>query len=396
MCGEFYDGRPFIEEVEICHEPEQPPYRPPSEAHSVLVRVTRGCAWNRCSFCGMYKRLRFEIRKPDDIERDLLSLRAFYPKARSIFLADSDSLTHPKLPTVVESIRRIFPEAERITSYARLTTLRRLKPGRLRALREAGLTRIHAGLESGSEPILLRVRKGVRPEQAIEGGRRAIEAGFELSLYVLSGLGGEDCWEDHATESARVVRETWPHFLRLRSLVLLPGTPLSDEQQAGTFRPASPLTRLREIRLLTEHLSHQKTSRDLAPSSHQASSRRRAGACHGEDCPPALREGEMRDDEIRNDEIGDGEIRGGEIRNDEIRGGEISEIEIASDHFSNMVWADREIIYGGINGFLPADRQMLLRILDAAIEKAKTGQRVIDPGTIALRGKQFSLYGPAL
>ncbi|MFC1573280.1 radical SAM protein, partial [Candidatus Eisenbacteria bacterium] len=144
------------------HIPEQPPYRPPSEAQSMLVRVTRGCSWNRCTFCGMYKSLTFEARPVEEIEKDLIGLRRFYPQARSIFLADSDSLTHPDLLAVVRSIKQTFPETDRITSYSRLTTLRKLDPGHLRALREAGLTRIHAGLESGSMKVLARVRKGLR------------------------------------------------------------------------------------------------------------------------------------------------------------------------------------------------------------------------------------------
>lgn len=316
------------------HRPEAPPYRPPSEAASVLVRVTRGCAWNRCAFCDMYKDLDFELRDVEAIARDLASLRRLHPDARSIFLADADSLAHPRLPEILAETRRAFPAAERVTSYARLTTLRRLGVAALIRLREAGLDRIHAGLESGSFRVLKRARKGLRPELAIEGGRAAAAAGFELSLYILCGLGGEDDWEEHAHESARVVGAIWPHCLRLRSLVLLPGTPLRAQHDAGAFRAASPLTRLREVRRLIAGLQ-----------------------------PPA----------------------------------QVSctrDLEVYSDHVSNLIWCDRKPVYRGVNGVLPLGRAAMLAELDAAIACVAAGKVAAEPGTLALRGRVLSLYAP--
>jgi radical SAM superfamily enzyme YgiQ (UPF0313 family) len=319
----------------IFRPPDQPPYRPPSEAESVLVRVTRGCAWNRCAFCDMYKAIDFEPRNVDEILRDLASLRQLYPQGHSIFLADSDSLEHPRLAEIVAEVRRVFPEAERVTSYARLTTLRRLGATTLAALRGAGLDRIHAGLESGSFAVLKRARKALRPELAIAGGHAAIAAGFELSLYILCGLGGEDDWEEHAGESARVISAIWPHFVRLRSLVLLPGTPLRQAYEAGSFRPASPLTRLREVRRLIEGLE------PLA------------------DAP------------------------------------RVRDLEICSDHFSNLVWCDRRQVYGGVSGTVPADRAAMLAVLDEAITRIAAGSAALDPGTLALRGRVLGMYAPA-
>jgi radical SAM superfamily enzyme YgiQ (UPF0313 family) len=310
--------------------PELPPYRPPSEAESALVRVTRGCAWNRCTFCGMYKTTKFEVRSPEEIAEDLPALRELFPGARSVFLADSDSLVHPKLPEIVRSVRAAFPEADRITSYSRLHTLWRRAPEWLRELRAAGLTRVHAGLESGSARVLEACRKGAAPEVAIEGGRKAIDAGFELSLYVLCGLGGENGWEEHAMESARVTAEIVPRFVRLRSLALVPGTPLHDAWTAGSFAPVSPLTRLRETRRLAEELAARLTV---------------AGR----------------------------------------------EVELTSDHVTNYVWADGELVYGGVNGFLPGDAPLLLETLDRAIAGVAAGVRVEDAGALALRGRIVNL-----
>ena len=369
---------------DTCHGecPELPPYRPPSEAASILVRVTRGCAWNRCAFCQMYKALRFSIRSLEEIEADLAAWRqglgverpegtverpgsalgqadspdeaqdaappdaSAQPTATAIFLGDADALVHPELPAIVRSVRRAFPEAERITAYGRLHTLWRRTPEFLRSLREAGLDRIHAGLESGAAATLAQMHKGIDPGRAIEGARKALAAGFELSLYVLLGLGGEDAWEAHARESARVVAAAPPHFLRLRSLVVLPGTPLHERWLAGSYSPASPITRLRETRLFVDELCAR-----LEPSRPQ-----------DEPLPPAA-----------------------------------VEIKIRSDHFSNYVWGDGRLIYEGIRGRLPADHVLLRSTLDAAIAAAGECRRVLDPGALALQGRAQSLLRvPAL
>lgn len=325
------------------HVPEQPPYRPPSEAGSVLVRVTRGCAWNRCTFCGMYRGRKVEIRSPEEIRRDLAALREACPVAESVFLADSDSLIHPKLPEIVRDVSRTFPEAGRITSYVRLTTLRKKRAAWLRDLREAGLSRLHAGLESGSAPILERVRKGLTPQKAIEGGRAALEGGFELSFYILCGLGGEEAWEEHAAASAEVTRAVWPHFVRLRSLVLLPQSDLAAECRAGEFMPVSARTRLHEVRRLLTGLMQGP----LPARSNRTP----------EDREPPRRA-----------------------------------LHLASDHFSNLVWADKRRIYEGIEGMLPADGPVLLAQLDAAISTAEEAGEVTDPATMARTGRNFELY----
>ncbi|MBP6875961.1 MAG: radical SAM protein [Candidatus Eisenbacteria bacterium] len=315
-------------------QPELPPYRPPSEAQSILIRVTRGCAWNRCAFCAMYKGERFSLRTVEEIENDLMIMAkwdGFQTPGRPIFLADSDTLVHPRLPDVVRAVRAHFPAAGRMTTYCRLHTLWRRTPQFLRELRDAGLDRLHAGMESGSAEILERMRKGIDPERAVKGARHALDAGFELSLYYLSAMGGEEHWEAHARESARVITAAPPHFLRVRSLVVLPGTPLHEERAAMEFTPASPLTRLREMRLLVQEL------------------------CEG------LRE----------------------------RGNE-AELEICSDHFSNYIWADGEMIFGGVNGYLPADQDLLLGMLDECIAAAAS-RRLVDPASLAAGGRILSL-----
>jgi radical SAM superfamily enzyme YgiQ (UPF0313 family) len=310
------------------HAPEPPPYRPPSEADSVLIRVTRGCSWNRCTFCGMYKDTRFSPRPQSEIMADIATLKQSHGETASVFLGDADSLLHRDILEIIRAVKTAFPTAERITSYSRLTTLRKHKPAQLALLRQAGLTRIHAGLESGLAQLLTTLRKGHTPQQAIDGGCQAINAGFELCLYQLVGVAGEDDSQSHASESARVISEIHPHHLRLRSYVPLPSTPLGDRHHGGELVPISPLTRLREIRTLLSELTPRDTVRSLV---------------------------------------------------------------ISSDHFSNYVWADSQRIFEGVFGQLPLDRDRMLSELDQVITRAGDCDRLSDPAQMALAGRLFGL-----
>lgn len=236
---------------------DMPPYRPPSEAYSVLIRATRGCPWNLCTFCGMYKEERFEIKSVDDIERDIDLARAFYgPDVKRVFIGDSDSLVMktPDLSEVLHYLHEQFPSIERVTSYARAKTVRRKKLEDLITLREAGLMRLHVGLETGDGELLKFIKKGATPQQMIEGGQKALKAGFELSLYVLLGIGGEDRSKAHALGTAEVLNAIDPDFIRVRTLVPYPGTPIFEQISEGIFTPASPKTILTETLTLVENL----------------------------------------------------------------------------------------------------------------------------------------------
>jgi radical SAM superfamily enzyme YgiQ (UPF0313 family) len=232
-----------------------PPYRPPNEAHSALIRITRGCPWNRCTFCAMYKHLTFERKPLEDLKQDVLIARKIYGKARTIFLGDSDNLVHKNLPEIVAFIRKTFPEAGRMTSYARVKSILRNKLDFLVALRQAGLDRLHLGLESGDPVVLERLCKGATPEQMIKGAQKAKSAGFEISFYLLSGAGGRDRWREHATESARVLNSAGPDFIRLRALTIQRGTPLAEKLIDGQFELTPPLERLKEVELFLASLN---------------------------------------------------------------------------------------------------------------------------------------------
>ncbi len=262
---------------------EMGPIRPPNEggAGSLLIRATRNCPWNRCTFCPFYREKKFQIRDVDDIKRDidivrkivdmledgsdmskvpyqsLYIVKGWYRGGqKTAFLQDSNSLIMPtnQLIEVLEYLVETFPSLERITSYARSDTIARKSIQELKRIREAGLTRLHVGLESGDEEVLKLVKKGVTPEQHVEGGKKAKEAGFELSEYIMPGLGGKELSKQHASNTAKVLNQIDPDYIRMRPLTIHPMTELYHLKESGRFKMTSPHERLEEIKLVVELL----------------------------------------------------------------------------------------------------------------------------------------------
>jgi len=267
------------------------PIRPTSEAASLLIRVTRGCAWNRCRFCNNYRTETFCLRPietlkseidmmaryrdrilkhrdstgefdMDEINREYSSLS---PEERqcyamlynwinygeySIFLQDADAmiLKAPDLSEVIRYIRKQLPETTRITSYGRPDTLGRITPEGYAELKEAGLGRIHAGFETGSDIVLERIQKGCTSEQQIVGGRNVMQAGIELSTFLMAGIGGKKLSDHNADETARVINAVNPSFVRLRTAVVIKGTPLWEDQQNGLFDECTDMEQFLEMR----------------------------------------------------------------------------------------------------------------------------------------------------
>jgi radical SAM superfamily enzyme YgiQ (UPF0313 family) len=234
-----------------------PPFRPPSEADSLLLRMTRGCPWNRCTFCSMYKGMKFEIRDLEEIQGDIeLAKELYSDRVRTVFIGDSNSLV-AKTEVWIQVLRSLyasFSRIERVTSYARAKTLAKKPTEDLEKLFQAGLTRLHVGLETGDPELLKEIEKGATPEEMIEAGRRAKKAGFEYSLYVLLGIGGEERWEQHARGTADVLNQIDPHFIRVRTFIPQPHSPLYEAMAEGRFHLASPDTILKETKLLLEEL----------------------------------------------------------------------------------------------------------------------------------------------
>ena len=237
------------------------PIRPPSEAQSLLIRVNRNCPWNRCAFCTVYKGTQFQRKSVAEVKDDIDRAAGFFgPRAESIrtaFLQDANALLMKTgdLVEIIEYLKKQFPGIERVTSYARAGTVARKTQGELEALHRAGLERIHMGLESGSAKVLEFVNKGTTPEKLVDAGVKVRQSGISLSEYVMPGLGGKRWWREHALETARVLNEINPNFIRVRSYSVRPDSPMFEKQQNGDFEPLTEVEKIREIRLMIEHLN---------------------------------------------------------------------------------------------------------------------------------------------
>ena len=263
------------------------PIRPPSEAQSLLIRVTRNCPWNRCKFCPVYKDTEFSRRPVEHVLRDLdavyqamqtlggeageasrLKHRGADPRAwqgaahwagnrrRSVFLQDADSLVigPAEILTILTHLAKRFPGVHRVTSYARSSTVARLDLRDLQAIREAGLNRLHIGLESGANEVLGLMHKGTTQKNQIVAGLKVKQVGMELSEYYMPGLGGRPLWEVNARETAAALSEINPDFIRLRTLAIPCHVPLYEDYQAGRFEKLTDVEMVREIRLFLENL----------------------------------------------------------------------------------------------------------------------------------------------
>ena len=238
---------------------EQGVIRPPSEALSLLIRVTRNCPWNQCLFCPAYKGVKFSKRTVEEVKKDIDSMAdevSGYSGIKTAFLQDADSLVLPvnDLVIILNYLKKKFPKIDRITTYARARTLSHKSVDDLQRLKEAGLTRIHTGMESGSVRVLQMIKKGMTPEEVVTGGRHVMEAGIELSEYIMPGVAGRALSEEHAIKTAELLNLIRPHFIRVRTFAMHPQSPMQKMVMEGTFVPLTDDEIVGEIRLLIHHL----------------------------------------------------------------------------------------------------------------------------------------------
>lgn len=232
-------------------------YRPPSEASSFIIQATVGCPHNKCTFCNLYKGKAFKIRPVKEIKEDIDLGKAYYGNhVRTIFLADGNTILMKteQLLEILNYARQVFPGLERVTSYGSSQYLDLKSVSELKLLKEAGLTRIHTGMESGFDPLLAKICKGSTSEVHIRAGQKVRQAGIEFSEYIMIGLGGDKWTREHAIHSALTLNKINPDYIRLRTFVPTAGSLLAEEYQRGSFRLLDPYEALREIRLLLEHL----------------------------------------------------------------------------------------------------------------------------------------------
>ena len=239
------------------------PIRPPSEAQSYFVRITRNCSWNRCEFCPVYKNTSYSARPVAEVLEDIDRASEFHGDIfQTAFLQDADSIRIPTkdLVAILRRIKERFPSIHRITTYGRSNSIARKSVDEFRELHEAGLSRIHCGLESGYLPLLKYMMKGTTPKLHIVGGQKVKQSGISLSEYVMPGLGGnlqlegKATWRRHAEETARVLNEINPDYIRLRTLAVAPKSPLAEKIRKGEFQRLTEPDIVKEERLFIEKL----------------------------------------------------------------------------------------------------------------------------------------------
>lgn len=278
-------------------------YRPPSEggSASLLVRFTRNCPWNYCTFCAMYKTEKFQMRPLHEIKSDINAMatlanelksesirlgrggenirKAFLALVerspelnyhqgadmliqwllsggRTAFIQDGNSfiMKPEELIGALTHLKTTFPTINRITTYARAKTIAQRSPEILKAISAAGLDRVHLGLETGDDDLLKKIKKGVNTQGQITGGQKAMAAGFQVSEYWMPGLGGKRMSEQHALNTARVLNEVNPHYIRSRPFRPIRGTPMYDEFRTGNMTLLTPKEQLLELKLMISAL----------------------------------------------------------------------------------------------------------------------------------------------
>ena len=281
---------------------EQGPIRPPNEARSLLLRITRNCTWNKCLFCPVYKKEIFSRRSVEEIVRDIQTVRNIkndisnlskslgfdgdindqiiktvfsqssahvnscyksitlwmYYGTGACFLQDADNLVMntKDLVHILTFLLKNIPEITRITTYSRSKTILTKSVNDLAEIREAGLNRVHIGLETGYDPLLSFMQKGVNSQQHVEAGKKLMEAGIQVSEYVMPGLGGQEMWREHAIHTAEVINRINPHYIRLRSLRIPENVPLFKKCISGKFTAQTDDSVVEEIKLFVQTLEN--------------------------------------------------------------------------------------------------------------------------------------------
>ena len=277
---------------------EQGPIRPPSEAGSLLIRITRNCPWNRCTFCPVYKGTKFSLRPVEHVLTDIDKVHAYVESLlgaqkqngrsahgsyaspslnldapdrmalqaarsfvasvmKSIFLQDGNSLIikPDDLVRILKHLKQAFPDIDRITSYARSHTIAKISDDDLCRFAESGLNRIHIGMESGSDAVLKKVKKGSDKATQILAGQKIKRAGMALSEYYMPGLGGRSLSRENALETADALNQINPDFIRLRTLALPEGAPITEQYRSGDFVKMGEVETAEELLLFLENLN---------------------------------------------------------------------------------------------------------------------------------------------
>ena len=241
--------------------------RPPSEANSILLQVTVGCSRNKCTFCGTYRGERFRIKSDRVIMADIAFAAQHCRRQRRVFLCDGDALILPqkRLLNILTQIEKQLPWVTRVGAYANVKSLKMKTLDELKKLKAHGIGIVYLGMETGDDVTLKNINKGATAADMILMGRKAMEAGFKLSITVLLGIAGRARSHIHAQETGRVLSEIDPDYVGALSLMLIPGTPLHAAYEAGEFRLLTSDELLEELKTM---IAHTNLSKGLFHANH--------------------------------------------------------------------------------------------------------------------------------
>ena len=237
-------------------------YNPPSEDKGLMLRVAVGCSHNACTFCGMYRNVKFRVRPLDQLLPLIAEAKERTPNLRRVFLGDGNALTAPtdELLPILQRLKSTFPTLGTISCAARASDLLEKTPADLALLRSKGLSLIYLGVESGDDEVLRRINKGVTADEIKNAGQAADAAGIELSTMIILGLGGKELTEEHAIHTADILNALSPSMLGIMTLLPRAGTPFEQQIEAGQFERLSRQETLQELMTLLNRLELHRPS----------------------------------------------------------------------------------------------------------------------------------------
>jgi len=230
-------------------------FRPPSEADSLILQVTVGCSYNRCTFCAAYQGKSFRIKRFEEIQEDIDEASSYRSQIQRVFLADGNALAMPQreLLGILEYVKLRLNRVERVGIYANAKDILRKDVEELKVLKNLGLGILYLGLESGNSEILKRIKKNGTVDQLIRAGRRVKESGILLSVTVILGIGGVEKSQAHAADTGKVLSEMDPDYVGALSLMVVPGTPIEKEIETGKLVLPTPFGMIQELETMIEH-----------------------------------------------------------------------------------------------------------------------------------------------
>lgn len=231
-------------------------WRPPYEAHSVIIQAASGCTYHKCRFCNLYKDERFRMSPMEEFEEDLEEIKHYQPYARRIFWTGANpfAMSYENLKLHALTVRDYLIKCQTMAMFASIRDIRDKEVWQLKKLRAMGINGLSIGTESGDEETLALAGKGYTAADILAQCRKLDEAGIEYYFVYMTGLAGNGGGYRNAVNSAKLFSQLNPYFISVDSLTLFPGTELYRMAQEGTFTPAGEKERLRELQTFIQNL----------------------------------------------------------------------------------------------------------------------------------------------